>query len=316
MAPDRRRNASLRGANRVFTTIEDGIDMNTAFVTGAAVGQGNLLAKRLAGDGWQVFAGVLPGADTDLRGRSGITVVDQDVSKADSVRSSAEAVRSRIGNDGLHLLLNVAGVADLAIGVMECLSVENAQRLFDINTFGQLRVVQSFLPLLRQARPPARIFNYCSGAILVNPPLAGAYNMSKHAVHGMTLTMRHELASFGIQVTSILPGGVKTAMTANAHEGAIRQWAKLPPEIRRVYGPSLEHPFKKVLPDLLEKNGSSAEAITDQVLRLVSARKLKPMYLVGGDARPLGPMHRLLSPLAFESLIRRIYRIPGYGGRR
>ncbi len=284
--------------------------MKKVFITGAAIGQGNLMAKRLAGMGWQVFAGVLPGASTDLAGKPSITIVEQDVSNSESVRKSAEVVRKAIGDSGLDVLMNIAGVADMANGVVECFSVENAQRQFEINTWGQLRTIQSFLPMLRQARPAARIINYGSGAILVNPPFAGAYNMSKHAIHGMTLTLRHELASFGIQVTTIMPGGVKTAMTVNSHERSKKSWAQMPQEMQRVYGPSLENALTKVLPDLLEGRGSTPEAVTEEVVKLLDVKKFKPFYLVGSDARPMGPMRRFLSDMRFESLIRSIYKIP------
>ena len=66
--------------------------MKTAFITGANVGQANLLVKALSQRGWRVFAGVLPGAPTDLRSDGNITVVDQDVSKTESVQKSAEIV--------------------------------------------------------------------------------------------------------------------------------------------------------------------------------------------------------------------------------
>lgn len=283
--------------------------MKTAVVTGATVGQGNLLVKRLAGAGWRVFAGVLPGAVSDLRNSANIVLIEQDVSKDDSVKRSAEQVAQALGGAGLNLLMNVAGVADMANGVAECFSIDGAQRQFEINTWGQLRTVQAFLPMLRRAQPPARIFNYGSGAILVNPPFAGAYNMSKHAVHGLTLTLRQELAAFGIQVTTIMPGGVKTAMTANVHQRSKQSWAQMPAEMRSVYGPSLEKSLTETLPDLLESRGSTAEAITDEVMKLLDRPVLKPFHLVGGDARPLGPLHALLPALMFERLLRKTYKI-------
>lgn len=283
--------------------------MKTAFITGSAIGQGNFLVKRLAAGGWRVFAGVLPGQATDLGNSDLITLVEQDVASDDSVRNSAEAVKKAVGDAPLDLLMNVAGVGDAA-GVMECFSIDGAKRLFEVNTWGQLRNVQAFLPLLRKAKPASRIINYGSGAMLVNPPFAGAYNMSKHAVHGMTLTLRHELAAFGIQVTTILPGGVKTAMTQDVHARTKLQWSRMPQEMQRVYGPSLENALTKVLPDLLVTKGSTPEQITDEVMKIIGLRRLKPFYLVGGDARPMGPMRRLLSDSSFERIIRGVYKIP------
>lgn len=281
-----------------------------AFLTGGAEGQGYLLAKKLARKGWRVFAGVLPGAKTDLGSEPGVTLVEQDVSKTDSVERSAAIVKQAIGDEGLHLVMNVAGVADTATGVIEGLSIEAAERMFQINTFGQLRVAHYFLPMMRQARPAARMMNFCSGAIVVNPPFAGAYNMSKHAIHGMTLTLRHELAGFGIQVTSILPGGVMTGMSVNSHERTKQSWAKQSPEVQQAYDPYIKRPITQVLPDLLESKGNSPEYVTDEIMKLVDLPKWKPLYLVGRDAKPLGPLRRWLSDSALESMVRKTYQIP------
>ena len=59
--------------------------MQSAFITRANVGQANLLAKALSSQGWRVFAGVLPGAPTDLESGGNLTVVEQDVSSTESV---------------------------------------------------------------------------------------------------------------------------------------------------------------------------------------------------------------------------------------
>lgn len=283
--------------------------MKTAVISGAAVGQGNLLVKRLANEGWKVFAGVLPGAPTDLVASDRVVLIEQDVSSTESVQAGAAQVRAQLQGGSLDLLMNVAGVADVANGVVECFDLDRAHRLFEINTWGQLRMVQAFLPMLRQASG-ARIINYGSGAILVNPPFAGAYNMSKHAVHGMTMTLRHELASFGIQVTTIMPGGVKTGMTANSHERSKVSWSQMPQDMQDIYSASLKNAMTQVLPDLLEAKGSTPESITDEVMKILGHRSLKPFYLVGGDARPMGPMRRFLSDSRFEKVIRSVYKIP------
>ena len=117
---------------------------------------------------------------------------------------------------------------------------------------GLLGVGQACLPLLRKNAPGSRIANYSSGAIIANPVGAGIYNMTKHAIHGMTLTLRHELAPLGIQVTSIIPGGVLTAMSANAHENTQKTWVMQPDAIRKIYEPSLGPVMMHVLPDMLE----------------------------------------------------------------
>jgi NAD(P)-dependent dehydrogenase (short-subunit alcohol dehydrogenase family) len=290
--------------------------MKTAFVTGAVMGQGLMLAQKLSRRGWRVFAGVLPGADTTaLATDPTITIVPQDVSDTDSVRRSAEIVQQALGEDGLDLLLNVAGVANVATGVIEGLPLDDLPKVFEINTFGQVRTIQFFLPMLRRAKPPARILNFGSGAVLANPPIAGAYNMSKHAVHGLTLTLRHELAAFGIQVASIWPGGVKTNMTHNAHANTLVVWDEMRPDIAATYGPHLKHQTTKVLPDMLEKYGSTPDYVTDQVLKIADLPKLKPAYLVGKDVALMPFLRRWLSDSSFEWFIRKTFKIPSYAAK-
>ena len=286
--------------------------MKNAFITGANIGQANLLVKALSKQGWKVFAGVLPGAPTDLKSEGNVIVVEQDVSKTESVQKSAEVVTKALNGEGLDLLMNVAGVANVGVGVLEGAKLDNIERLFQINTFGQLRVIQAFLPLIRKNAPGSRIANYSSGAILANPVGAGAYNMTKHAIHGMTLTLRHELAALGIQVTSIIPGGVLTAMSANAHANTKKTWAEQPDEIRKVYEPYLGHTMMQVLPDMLEKSGSTPEQALEGTLVILNKKKWKPMEYLGKDVKPMGVMRRLLSDSQLESMMRSAFKIPSY----
>lgn len=288
--------------------------MQTAFITGANVGQANLLVKSLASSGWRVFAGVLPGAPTDLESGGNITVVDQDVSSEESVRESARVVTEALNGQGLDLLMNVAGVANIAVGVIEAVDQQQLERIFQINTFGQLRVVQAFLPLIRKNAPRSRIANYSSGAIIANPIGSGGYNMSKHAIHGMTLTLRHELAPLGIQVTSIVPGGVLTGMSANAKEQVTRTWNMQPAEIREIYNPHLSNTILNVLPEMLNKTGSTPEEALKGTLDILAKKKWKPMELLGKDVKPMGIMRRMFSDSSLEKMMRSAFKIPSYKG--
>lgn len=281
----------------------------SAFITGANIGQANLLVKALAQQGWRVFAGVLPGAPTDLVTGGNITVVDQDVSKTESVQASAEVVTKALDGKGLDLLMNVAGVANVAVGVLEGANLAAAERLFNINMFGQLRVIQAFLPLLRKNAPGSRIANYSSGAIIANPVGAGIYNMTKHAIHGMTLTLRHELAPFGIQVTSIIPGGVLTAMSANSHANTQVTWGQQPEGVQKTYD-MLKPVMCQVLPDMLEKTGSTPEQALQGTLEILAKKKWKPMELLGKDVKPMGVMRRIFSDSQLEGIMRSTFKIP------
>ena len=280
----------------------------SAVVTGAAMGMGMLMARKLAQRGWRVFAGVMPGLDTsELTSGPQLTVIEQNVTDQEMVREGAREVAAALAGDGLDLLINNAGIANIATGVLEGVDIEESKRLFDVNLFGQVRVIQAFLPLLHASRQSPRIFNFSSGAVRVPMPCSGIYNMSKYAVEGMTNTLRYELAKFGIQVTSIEPGAVKTHMTANPVESTASIWERTSPEMRKRYEaklrPITDHLGKMLL------TANDPDYVTDNVLKLVEVRKLKPRYMVGKEVKLLPTLQRLLSETAFERLIAKQFNI-------
>src|SRR3546814_3696086 len=119
--------------------------MKNAFITGANIGQANLLTKALAERGWHVYAGVLPGAPTDLKTGGNITVVDQDVSKSESVAASAALVTEALNGQGLDLLMNIAGVANIGTGVLEAADFAAVERLFNIRSEEHTSELQSLM---------------------------------------------------------------------------------------------------------------------------------------------------------------------------
>lgn len=290
-------------------------DQKTAFITGAAMGMGALKAKTLAQRGWKVFAGVLPGADTsELGTHENIIAVEQDVTSDASVKASAETVKGHLGGAGLDLLINNAGIANMGIGVVEGLDIDRGKIAFEVNTWGSVRVVQNFLPMIRQNAPTSRIINFASGAVKANPAASGTYNMSKHAIIGLTNTLRNELVPFGIQVTSIEPGAVKTHMTANPKHTTANIWKEVPDHVVDIYGPHLMETTTTLMNDMLENNANEPQDIVNEVLGLLDKKTWKPSYLVGKDARPMGPMQKLLPALTFEKILQKAVKIPRYKG--
>ena len=290
-------------------------DKKTAFITGAAMGMGALKAKTLAERSWEVYAGVLKGADTsELGDNPNITIVEQDVTSDKSVADSAKKVKKALGERGLDLLINNAGIANKGIGVIEGADIEQARIAFEVNTFGTWRVCQAFLPMIRQNAPDSKIINFASGAVKANPACSGAYNMSKHAVVGLTRTLRHELAPFGIQVTAVEPGAVKTHMTADPYETTQNIWKEVSQEMNDVYGPYLKEGTTEVMPEMLENSANPPEVVVNQVLGLLEKKNWKPYYLVGKDVKLLGPMFKVLPERTFEKVLQGAAKIPRYKG--
>jgi NAD(P)-dependent dehydrogenase (short-subunit alcohol dehydrogenase family) len=277
-------------------------------VTGAAMGMGMLMARKLAQRGWRVFAGVMPGLDTaELSRGVTLTVIEQNVTDEAMVQAGARQVAEALGGAGLDLLINNAGIADIATGPIEGVNLEEGKKLLDVNLFGQVRVIKAFLPLLHQSKQSPRIFNFSSGAVRVPMPCSGMYNMSKYGVEGLTNTLRYELSKFGIQVTSIEPGAVKTQMTADPINSTARIWERSTPQIRQRYEAKLR-PITDHLGQML-LTANEPDFVTEGVLKLVEVPKLKPRYMVGKEVRMLPLMQALLSETAFERMVAKQFNI-------
>lgn len=289
-------------------------NQKTAFITGANMGMGAMKARKLADRGWKVFAGVYPGGDTsELGEHENIMQVEQDVAKDVSVKKSAKTVADALNGRGLDLLINNAGIADIGTGPIEGINMSETKKMFEVNTFGPMRVCQAFLPLIRQNAPTSRIINFASGAVRANPACSGSYNMSKWAVEGLTNTLRNELAPFGIEVTSIEPGAVKTHMTANAEESTKNIWRGISETVKSVYEPLLRETTTTKMVEQINK-GNDPDYVTEEVLALLDKPTWKPRYLVGKDVKPMKVMLALMSERAFEKTIQKAVGIPQYKG--
>jgi NAD(P)-dependent dehydrogenase (short-subunit alcohol dehydrogenase family) len=190
---------------------------------------------------------------------------------------------------------------------VEGVDIEQGKRLFDVNLFGQVRVVKAYLPLLFESHQSPRILNFASGAVRVPMPCSAMYNMSKYGVEGLTNTLRYELAKFGVQATSIEPGAVKTHMTADPVNSTARIWERSTPAIRARYEAKLR-PITDQLGQML-LSANEPDAVTDEVLKLVDVPRLKPRYMVGKEVKMLPLMQALLSESAFERLVAKQFNI-------
>lgn len=273
----------------------------TVFITGAATGIGLATARQLDKLGWRVWAGVLPGQPTTpLTVDSRITPIELDITQDTLVQAAAQTVAAQVGEKGLAALINNAGVAHIASGVLAGVDLAEARQLLEINVLGTVRVTQAFLPLLHQYGP-ARIINLSSGAVRVPVPTAGIYNMSKFAIEGFTKTLRYELAPFGMAVIAIEPGGVRTPMTDNAEANIQKVWESMSTAVRARYEAVLR-PANVNLVRQLEK-ANAPETIAAGIVRALNAPRPRPRYTVGQEVTFLPLLQRLMSELLFERVL-------------
>lgn len=194
-----------------------------AVVTGASTGIGHACTTRLVAEGWRVFAGVRKPEDGErLREELGerVTPLIMDVTDAASLNTAADQVRQALDGQTLKGLVNNAGIA--VAGPMLDLDVEDFQRQMDVNVTGVVRATQAFGPLLGVDEDldggPGRIVMMSSVAGEMGAPFLGPYAASKHAVEGISKSLRRELMLYGIEVVVIGPGAVATPIWDKAQD--------------------------------------------------------------------------------------------------
>ena len=197
------------------------VDGGVALVTGAASGIGAALAERLVREGSHVAlvdrnAEGLHDLAERLRVRRPDRSVTAIVADLADPETPAHVVAEAVTEHGrLTLVVNNAGVA--LAGRFEQVGMADADWLLAINLRSVLGVTSAALPHLASG---AHITNISSLFGIVAPVGNAVYSASKFGVRGFSMSLRTELAPRGIGVTTVYPGGIKTAIARHARRGA------------------------------------------------------------------------------------------------
>ncbi len=183
----------------------------TILITGATAGIGRTTAIALARAGHRVFAaGRRQNAldslekETSAYKLEGIVL---DVTKAESIAAAKKIIDERTNGYGVDAVVNNAGYG--VMGALEDISDEALRAQFDTNVFGLMAVTRAFLPKMRE-RGFGRIVNVSSMGGKMTFPLMGAYNATKYAVESLSDALRNEVHPFGIRVSLVEPGYIRT----------------------------------------------------------------------------------------------------------
>lgn len=181
-------------------------------ITGGARGIGRATASALVKRGARVALGDL---DEGLVGKAaeelggGTVGLGLDVADRASVSAFLDTVESRLGP--IDVLINNAGV--MLIGAFETEDERTTRRMIDVNLYGVIHGSQ--LAMTRMlARRAGHIINVASGAGKAGFPHAATYCATKHAVVGLSESMRLELAGTGVEVSCVMPAIVNTELTS------------------------------------------------------------------------------------------------------
>ncbi len=182
----------------------------SALVTGGGSGIGKALGGALARRGARVWLsdvdaeGVRAAADAIGGVTSAATLDVRDAAAFAKLAQGVEATEGRI-----DLLFNNAGIG--VGGEVQELGPEHFDRVIDVNIRGVTNGVAAVYPGM-VARRSGHIVNTASAAGLVAVPFMAPYAMSKHAVVGLSSSLRYEAARHGVAVTALCPTAIDTPL--------------------------------------------------------------------------------------------------------
>ncbi|NVJ97459.1 MAG: SDR family NAD(P)-dependent oxidoreductase [Alphaproteobacteria bacterium] len=185
--------------------------LETAFITGAASGIGNALAKALAAKGCGLYltdvnADALQGAVDELRAAQvNVHSAVADVSDRAAVEAAVRDAEAKLG--GIDAMFNNAGVS--LSDTVEKMTYDDLEWVMNINFYGVVYGTKAVLPGMLE-RGQGHIVNISSLFGLVGVPSQSAYCAAKHAVKGFNESLFYELDGTGVQIHSVHPGGVDT----------------------------------------------------------------------------------------------------------
>lgn len=179
-------------------------EQKIVLISGATGGIGLATVKAFQAKGWKVWAGYRQQIPDELKNMENVRLCHLDVTDEHLILAAIEVILKEDGR--IDALVNNAGYG--LIGAEECVTLEEAQYLFDVNFFGSLRLIQAVAPKMRQQRS-GHILNISSGAALQGLPGLGLYSASKAALESMSESLAATLSPWNIQVAIVEPGFVK-----------------------------------------------------------------------------------------------------------
>ncbi|KAK9319296.1 short-chain dehydrogenase [Lipomyces orientalis] len=187
----------------------------SVLITGCSAGGiGAALAEVFHEKGYYVFATVRNRSKISetLSSAANVTILTLDVLSSESIAAAVESVKRETGSR-LDVLVNNSGGGSF-VPALDA-PVEEGKKLFDLNFWAPLAMLQAFAPLLIKAK--GRIVNNSSANAYIPMPLMSMYNSSKAALAMASETWRHELQPLGVRTITLVTCAVKTNFFNDYH---------------------------------------------------------------------------------------------------
>lgn len=252
---------------------------NAILITGSSSGIGNECVKLFASKGFKIFAGVRTSEDAEMIALLGnnVTPIIMDVTDQESIDNAFITITKLIDKEKFHLINN----AGMAVSCpVEFVDIDKLKQQFDVNVFGQIRLIKKFLPILRKTK--GRIINISSFLSTLYLPYTGPYCASKAALNAINAGLKMELNKWDIDVVLVMPGIIKTPIWSKSSEQARKDFQQLEEHAACFYGEEFE--ILTILSAWLGSKGSSSDIVAKKILHIVQSPRVKSIYHIGNDA--------------------------------
>ncbi|HET7900999.1 MAG TPA: oxidoreductase, partial [Candidatus Nanopelagicales bacterium] len=270
-------------------------------VTGCSSGIGRATALALDSRGLAVYATARrPETLAELESR-GIRTLALDVTEEASMVAAVAEVEAAHGH--VAVLVNNAGYG--LQGAIEDTPMDAVRAQFETNVFGLVRLTQLVLPAMRAAHD-GRVINVGSMGGRFTFPGGGYYHASKHAVEAISDALRLEIAPFGVHVSLVQPGPVRTAWAETAVDSIEDEPDGPYAGFRRALSEQMRQAYGGSRTNLVV----APEKVAEVIVSAATSARPRARYAVGAMARALITSRRLLPDVAWDPMMRSIWPTP------
>ncbi|WKY43273.1 SDR family oxidoreductase [Eubacteriaceae bacterium ES2] len=251
-------------------------NQEVVLVTGCSSGVGRDICKILSNMDYTVVAtarniDALTNVSAELK-------LELDVTDRESIHKAVDRIIQQFHK--IDILVNNAGYS--VRGAIEEIDLQEVKKMFDVNVFGIMNLVQAVLPEMRKEKN-GKIINIGSVSGKFTQAVNGGYCASKHALEAISDALRLELQQYHIQSTVIEPGPMQTNFFKTLAKNSNHLLEKRDSAYITLHKADLEYRNK-------QKRSDSNESAR-RMCKIITSKKLKPRYKVA-------------VPLAFRILLR------------
>ena len=277
--------------------------MKNIVITGVSTGIGYSTALRLINNGYRVFGSVRKSIDAEkLKNDFGENFhpLIFDVIDESKIQLAVDKVKDVVGDTGIDCLINNAGIA--LGGPVLHIDTDIFRKQFEVNFFGVISVTRLFSKLLgayNNSNHQGKIIMISSVSGKRSYPFVSPYTASKHALEGMSDSIRRELMLYGIDVILIEPGPIKTAI-----------WDKAPnpennPFLETDYASALTKFYKEIV--IKGKEGLDADIVSLRIQNIIESKRPKTRYVITANKFRDYYIPGWLSDRSFDKIISKLF---------